>query len=443
MKQVHPDLSDVLGRYGGLDEDWYLARYSDVAELQMSARDHFLAIGHRMGRGISRDLTSTASAWGTPHPLVAAVARRPVVSFCIPVMDRLADLQATLAANLEAGLAQEDQLEFVVLVLGRSDDTVAWIESRFAAHLQSGYLRVLRKPALPVWHFGQAKNQFLPHIAGRLYSSLDADNFVTPEEIAQLLALWEARGGSFVMHHFTGQWGDGSSGRISLPAQFVRYDPRFLPRQFDEVDAIVSACLAHPGMMFVHHPMAQTVLQAGGVPDFLATLGRQIETRAFPSPARRAPLNPRGADYGQADPATQAMQAVNEAMCFMRNAPGAPGRDSWAIRLRTGAAAWVAASDPAVIWPTLFGNVPMPRANRICVRVLTRPTHDDGIAYNPDPDAVQVLIDARPKPLPEGESDAGGVVVHPRVGLVQAGEVLWRAGAQKALAATGAEILTS
>ena len=93
------------------------------------------------------------------------------------------------------------------------------------------------------------KNCFTNRARGRVYSSLDADNFVTIKESLQILDALKDYPEGFIFHHFSGTWGDGSSGRVSMTMplyQRVGYDPRMLPRQFDEIDMILSSMIAAP-----------------------------------------------------------------------------------------------------------------------------------------------------------------------------------------------------
>lgn len=173
MNNTHPDRVDLLTPFGGFDEEWYLARYSDVAIMGMDAKEHFLWVGHRIGRGFNANWPSL----GSLRELADALSREPVVSYCIPVMDRLSDLQMTLADNLAEHRAMADSVEFVVAVFEDEQVTETWVRDMFADDLASGFLRLICLPRLPIWHFGRAKNVFRGRIAGQIYSSLDGGQF--------------------------------------------------------------------------------------------------------------------------------------------------------------------------------------------------------------------------------------------------------------------------
>lgn len=177
----------------------------------------------------------------------------PILSFCIPVMDRLADLQQTLAQNLEDNRSSIGRAEFVVVCFDEDDATEQWVHEQFEADLQCGYLRFVRAAPLPFWHFGRAKNAFRGIMRGKIYASLDGDNFTGPNAAEHIIAVFEALEYRCVFHQFQGTWGDGTSGRVALPrADYERrgYDERLLPRQWDEMDAMLSVLARHPDYFY-------------------------------------------------------------------------------------------------------------------------------------------------------------------------------------------------
>lgn len=177
-----------------------------------------------------------------------------LLSFCIPVMNRLSDLQATLRKNLEDNRAQQDLVEFVVVCFDRGDDTETWIRENFAADLTSGYLRFYRSCALESWHFGKAKNAFRGLARGRIYASLDGDNFTGPGAGQHIIDVFEAEAYDCLFHQFQGDWGDGTCGRVSMTMrdyEDIGYDEQFLARQWDELDAILSTLVNYPTRRYV------------------------------------------------------------------------------------------------------------------------------------------------------------------------------------------------
>ncbi len=421
----------MLLHLGEFDPDWYMARYPDVAELGLSAEAHFTTVGYRIGRGMSANCHSTSDR----PEISAALSRRPEISYCVPVMDRLEDLKATLSKNLLSNKGFREQVEFVVLSYEDSGATFEWVRAHFGDALRSGYLRLIRMPRLPVWHFGRAKNGFRGRLAGRFYSSLDGDNFVTGEETRQLLSVIKARGETFIFHHFSGQWGDGSSGRISLPARYfdaVGYDETFLPRQFDEVDLILSTLAARPELTLCRYGAGDGVLEADSVRGYLKGVKDTPAVTTYPAPKRPAPVNPRAGDYAAEDAVLAAMQGVNEALSFLKNAPGSSRRAEWVGRLRRSAEAWVDATDARTLHAVLFDAVDLPPEDPLEITCLV-----PGAGANLSSVHPKIVIDARGEPLPAGATEEGDFVLHPASGHPLVADVLWRAGLAKVLAARG------
>ncbi|PZO65554.1 MAG: hypothetical protein DI498_08640 [Paracoccus denitrificans] len=344
------------------DATWYQARYGDVAMLNADPLEHFLTWGRLLERspgpnfdtrfylsrygdvGLenplrhyqslpARDnrpvtlgqlqadmdaLTRKMDALWQPEKVTSSRVVPPVVSYCIPLMGRLDDVRGTLAENLAAHWEMVDQVEFVIVLFGDSTESETWILESFGAALESGLLRIICDDSLDSWHFGKAKNSFRQHIFGRIYSSLDGDNFVTQAETLRLLAMDAEFSGHFLLHHFSGQWGDGTSGRVSLPAAVYRsvgYDGSLLPRQFDEMDLILRALQRFPAMPFLCIDADQNIFKKS----FSARKFRDEEslpnrTIAIGDCPRRAPLNPRGEGYTKQTPYLIHMGNVNAAL---------------------------------------------------------------------------------------------------------------------------------
>ncbi|WP_210526572.1 glycosyltransferase family 2 protein [Rubellimicrobium arenae] len=276
-------------------------------------------------------------AFGMAVPLVPPRARPsgsgPLISYCIPVMDRGGDLRATLGANLDEHRAFGSLVEFVVLFFDDDRATQDWVRHEFRKDIRARRLRIVRLDRLDGWHFGKAKNAFRPLLRGQVYSSLDADNFVTAAETRQLLDVHAVHGDHFVFHHFSGEWGDGSSGRVSLPATLYRatgYNDRFLPRQFDEIDLILSALRADPSAALICHNLDRNlVTMSNRTRQFVRHEDlRNPFVHATPTP-RRAPLNPRGAGYVQEDEVLRAMTEFNQALSFIGNTTSVEWRDRY------------------------------------------------------------------------------------------------------------------
>lgn len=303
------------------DTRFYLSRYGDVgAENPLR---HYQSLPESDKRPITPAqlkadldaLTERMNIQWQPTPQSSPRALPPAISYCIPLMGRLDDIRGTLAENLTSHADMAEQVEFVVVLFGDSTETEAFIRENFADALNSHLLRIVCEKSLDSWHFGKAKNAFRPHILGRIYSSLDGDNFVTKDETSRLLEIDAKYENHFLLHHFSGQWGDGTSGRISLPSVIYRsigYDNLLLPRQFDEMDLILRALKKFPAMPLLCIDADQNIFtrsaHARKFRDDEALPNRVIPIGNLP---RRAPLNPRGEDYVKQTPYINHMGNLN------------------------------------------------------------------------------------------------------------------------------------
>jgi hypothetical protein len=179
------------------------------------------------------------------------------VSFCIPVKNRLSDIKSTLKKNLLDNIKDSDTVEFIVICYDdNGSETTEWISDNFTEELKSGYLRYYYHDDLPDWHFGKAKNAFKKYIKGKIYASLDGDNFIGVGAGKHIAEIFERHEHNCVLHQFQGNWGDGTCGRISLNAEdYIRwgYDEDFLPRQWDEMDAMLSVLVNKKNVKYIHY----------------------------------------------------------------------------------------------------------------------------------------------------------------------------------------------
>lgn len=317
---------DVIVNAVGFDARWYQDSFGDVALSGVSPIDHFCRFGFHLGRGVSRD-TPQLSA-----DLIRAATRQPRISYCTPIMHRPDDIRATLAANLTENRPHQDAVEFVLVFMDDDHDTHDWVRDQFGDDLASGYLRMIIEPPLESWHFGRAKNRHRAYAVGDIYSSLDGDNFVTLEETEQLLQVATAHQDHFVFHHFTGFWGDGSSGRVSAPMQTYRdigYDETFMPRQYDEMDLLLSAICTDPDLTLVRFKTDNHGFSATRSRTFLERAGITPRVIEVDAPRRTNPINPKTSDYVQADRLMEAMTTFNQGLCFLKNAPTPALRDTY------------------------------------------------------------------------------------------------------------------
>lgn len=291
---------------------------------------------------------------------------KPILSYCIPVQDRTEDLRLTLRENLDQNRPRQSQVEFVVANFDRDDELDCWMREAFAADIASGYLRPKRADHLDPWHFGRAKNVFRDLIEGEIYSSLDADNFVSPEETRQVLDLHAEHGRNMLIHHFSGNWGDGTCGRVTLPADLyctVGYDERALPRQFDEIDLILSALRANPDLIYISHFAGGALQKSKATASFLRDEGIRLKTRVVADLRTAKPLNPKNKGYVDAFGFIGAMQRFNRASSFAKNASKADSKERYFDEAMQAAQQAIAAQGPAEALQCFFDAParPLPR----------------------------------------------------------------------------------
>ena len=202
------------------------------------------------------------------------------LSFCIPVMNRLGDLQATLRRNLDDNRAQQDRVEFIVMCFDKGNETADWVQKNFADDLASGYLRFHQSDRLQRWHFGRAKNSFRGIAQGRIYASLDGDNYTGPAGGQHIIDVFETNDYDCIFHQFQGDWGDGTCGRISMTMQDyekIGYEEDFLPRQWDELDAILSVLMQRPSRRYVCYQGRSITVKSGPFSRFISENALDIQ----------------------------------------------------------------------------------------------------------------------------------------------------------------------
>lgn len=320
--------ADILQQFGGFDARWYRDTYPDAHYSGLEPLAHFLMFGAVLGRGINDGLPRISSS----PELEAALFRKPILSYCTSIMNRPDDVRGTLRENLTNNSSFSDKVEFVLIFLDGDSSFHTWVREEFATELRSGYLRVISEMQLDAWHFGRAKNAHRRFATGEIFSSLDGDNFVTHQETRQLLDIFESFGDRFVFHHFTGNWGDGSSGRVSAGMSLyeaVGYDEKFLPRQYDELDFILSTLTRHPDVPLIRFNIENHGLSSVRSKTFLKKTGLPNRIVEVEPVSRRLPLNPKEGNYVDEDQQMGVMQSFNQFNCFVKNSTSAEVRSDY------------------------------------------------------------------------------------------------------------------
>jgi len=262
-----------------------------------------------------------------------------LLSFCTPVMNRLADLQATLRCNLDDNRAQRDRVEFIVVCFDKGLETADWVRQNFTEDLATGYLRFYHSDRLRNWHFGRAKNGFRGLARGRIYASLDGDNLTGPAGGQHIIDVFEANGYDCIFHQFQGDWGDGTCGRLSMTMQdyeAIGYDEEFLPRQWDELDAILSILVQHPSRRYVCYQGKSIARKSGPFARFLSENGLDMRTREIDgnlNPLIKVPagcaVGRHDSSYVQQDAQLKHFSTYNHLFSYIKNCQDTERREQY------------------------------------------------------------------------------------------------------------------
>ena len=160
--------------------------------------------------------------------------RKKSISFCVTCRNRLWQLKQTLARNLAV---LDDDQEISLVNYGSEDGLSKWVWSNFKDYIDSEKLNFFDVKNDVSWNVSKAKNLAHRISNGEYLFNLDADNFITKEEIK--LIEHQKKVGS-LCHQWTGDPNDGSYGRIgctrSLFFDLGGYDEGMLPMGMQDVD---------------------------------------------------------------------------------------------------------------------------------------------------------------------------------------------------------------
>ncbi|WP_170295156.1 glycosyltransferase family 2 protein [Paracoccus aestuariivivens] len=444
---------DIVENTIGFDADWYATTYPDVELVGLGPKEHYARFGHLLKRGVSADQGDVLEL----PDLAVALRRKPKISYCTPIMNRPDDVRGTLAANLEANRTISDQIEFIIIFLDEDRETQDWVRTTFPEELASGYLRMIVDQPLDGWHFGRAKNSHRFAARGLIYSSLDGDNFVTMEESQLLLSVADANPDGFVFHHFTGKWGDGSSGRISMPMHFYRevgYDESFLPRQYDEMDVLLTVMNAYPRVPLVRIKADNHGFASKRSREFFADAGISNPIVEVEAVQNRLPLNPKTDGYVDEDISMQAMTTFNQGVCFMKNTRNPQMRDKYLQLAVQGRHQVVDAVPSEKILGTLFRSNGYPDPDSleigiddVCIFACMKNDENFLLPFYNHHKALGVkhffiVDDGSEKPIAELLPYDDVHVFHPKVGRFLTAKGMWIEGMMKGYLNEGQWALT-
>lgn len=159
------------------------------------------------------------------------------LTFCTTCRNRLWQIKDTLADNLRHLRARHNM---TLVDYGSSDGLSAWVWSHFKAEIDAGKLTFFEVSSeVAAWHASKAKNLAHRIASGGYLFSLDADNMVVDADIDQIE---RAITQGLPCQQWSGQWGDGSYGRVGLARELFfklgGYDEGLLPLAGEDVDLL-------------------------------------------------------------------------------------------------------------------------------------------------------------------------------------------------------------
>lgn len=166
----------------------------------------------------------------------------PTLSFCITCKNRIHQIKETLPQNLADNVMHKSIVEFVLVDFGSTDGLREWVLSTFVNELNEGYLSYYYTDELPNWHASVAKNTAHLLASNNFLVNLDCDNYTGKFGGKFVIKNFMKYGVNTVYHQFSGDFGDGTFGRIGIEKHhFIHmggYDESFGPMGFQDVDLI-------------------------------------------------------------------------------------------------------------------------------------------------------------------------------------------------------------
>lgn len=254
------------------------------------------------------------------------------IAYCAPVMNRLGDLQKTLTHNIAVLKQFEGRAQLIIACFDAETACKDWVGERFSSEMETGLLRFQSLPPLPHWHFSWAKNAFCDLIHAGYYSSLDGDNFLSKDDVEKTLSLIGDSDQEYVIHHFSGTWGDGTSGRITIPTwlyQKAPYINELMPRQFDEIGVILRLLKDFPQLVFISRPGVNIFNESPWCREYLRLNDIVVNHREADLGAAGNPLNPRDQKYIEKNEKIFFYHKLNASYTFWKLSPQSAARQKF------------------------------------------------------------------------------------------------------------------
>jgi glycosyltransferase involved in cell wall biosynthesis len=146
----------------------------------------------------------------------------PTLSFCITCKNRFYQIAETLRKNLEDNRLHMDLIEFILVDFGSTDGLRDWIISDFIDDLKSGFLKYYYTDKLSIWNAPVSKNTSHFCANNDIVVNLDCDNYVGFLG-GQYVIRHFIENRNIVLHQFSGDYYDGSHGRIALLREYFEF----------------------------------------------------------------------------------------------------------------------------------------------------------------------------------------------------------------------------
>lgn len=242
------------------------------------------------------------------------------IAFCSPFMNRDDDLKSTLAHNISILDKFSSRAVLHINIFNDNSNLNDWVTSNFSQYIKKGLIKLNKVNKIPYWHFSWAKNSFREFITEDYYSSLDGDNFLSTKTVEQLFSLIDKHE-KVLFHGFSGVWGDGTSGQLTLPTNlYIKYGyiDEIYPRQYDEIGLIARALFDEPDLIFASNKNVDITKLSGYFKKAIEF--KKIDNlRVFiDNEISSTPLNPRGINYVQENKILTYYQSFNSAYTFLK-----------------------------------------------------------------------------------------------------------------------------
>ena len=164
---------------------------------------------------------------------------RPRVSLCTCCRGRLWQLKQTLPENLKR--IEGMNVDICIFDDNSPDGLNDWIVDNYGNEITDRAIRYFRGTNSESFHVARAKNNAYRLATGQIVVNLDADNVIGNTYIETIQQHY-LRSPLTVHHAWSGDFGDGTCGRIAMARELFRllggYDESFHPMGFHDLDLI-------------------------------------------------------------------------------------------------------------------------------------------------------------------------------------------------------------